>query len=258
MRLRARFAVAAVLLPLFAATAACDLNPNKKEKTEEKPPSDAASSPAAGGSAGGVPSPVKPSPRTALTAAELKAALVTTVKGWQVMTNDRETNAMSTEKADNPDCQPLLDLVAPVPEMQPDATANVTLSKSGAPGQINLGLAQFAPGKAEKLFTDAAAALPKCGQFTGTNANGSRIDYTAAGTGGASLGDATLRIEFTRAQGARKSTFAMVMVRSRTAAIQAMSIDFVQPGKTTPPLAISDELLTMQLDKLAEAQRNLG
>ncbi|WTW93196.1 hypothetical protein OG216_07305 [Streptomycetaceae bacterium NBC_01309] len=256
MRLHARFAAVAVALPLLGLTTACDSGQTKGKK-ETAPPN--AGSPAGPGASGGASAPAtsKSPPRTALTEAELKAARLTAVRGWQIMANDREFTPASPEKADNPECQPLLDLVAPEPSLQPDAIAVVTITKADVPGQINMGVGQFGPGRADKLFKDAAAALPKCSQFSGTNKNGSRIDYTAAAGAGATLGDATIRIDFTRAQGERKNAIPLVMVRSGSAAIQAMSIDTVVNANTAPPLPVSEELLELQLARLVEAQKKL-
>ncbi|MGW0662638.1 hypothetical protein [Streptodolium elevatio] len=256
MRLHARFAALAVALPLLGFTAACGSGQTNGKKETAPPNAGSHTGPGASGGAS-APATSKSPPRTALTEGELKAARLTGVRGWQILANDREPAPASPEKADNPECQPLLDLVAPEPSLQPDAKAAITITKADVPGQINMGIGQFGPGKVEKLFVDAAAALPKCGQFSGTNKNGSRIDYTATAGTGATLGDATIRIDFTRAQGARKSLIPVVMVRSGTAAVQAMSIDTVVDAKAAPPLAVSDELLELQLALLVEAQKKL-
>ncbi|WTW92093.1 sensor domain-containing protein [Streptomycetaceae bacterium NBC_01309] len=259
MRLHARFAATAAVVPLLVLTAACG---SDDKKDDAKAPgvgnTASATTGASGGSSatsgGSAPSVGGGAPGKTLSAADLTAALLTEAPGWTIEAYDEDDLSASPEKADQPECQPVLDLVAGEESTGPDTVAGLAATKQDTPGRVDVSLGQFAAGKAEKLFKDAAAALPKCGRFSTTEGD-SKTDYTIAEVTGATLGDETTRLNFTMVRDERTTTVPVVMVRSGSAVIQAMAINSSGKDDTAAPPTIKDDLLTLQLARLTAAQK---
>lgn len=266
---RARL-VGAALVPLLLAATACkfgsdDKKDDKKADNAAAATTAPASAPAAPTDAATTGSSGNPSGGgKALTAAQLQTALLSAKElpaGWKTAAG--KLPAATAQTVTPAGCQPVWDLIFGDPKRQPAAKAGATLTGPG--GSYQVSLAEFAPGVAEKLFADTAAAVKNdattdCLAYSAKNAKG-EITTVEGGTQDApKLGDASLKLLVVYGPKASMDNPAnanpagyVQFIRVGTAIAAVYVVSDVNVGMF--PKDFPDDLVKAQADKLAAAKK---
>ncbi len=189
-----------------------------------------------------------------LTAEQIKAAMVVAadLPGYEVKEGSADDFDAEPEVADKPECQPLLQLVAPDQQHMPAQTASVVVTKpeSEADMTINwLAIGQFDGDKGAQLLDDAKAALGKCTEFTSTDTEGAKTTYSVKEGSKLGFGDQSLVIDYDMGEDGK---ITVKTVRSGPALVQGMAIDM---GTESGDVVVPDDMIRAQFDKLIKAQK---
>ncbi|UGQ09835.1 hypothetical protein LO772_23415 [Yinghuangia sp. ASG 101] len=186
-----------------------------------------------------------------LTAEQIKSALVVAadLPGYEVEVAEEDSEA-EPEKADKPECQPILQLVAPDQGHMPKSAASATAGKPEGEGDgtVNIvGIGQFDGDQAKQFLDEAKAALAKCTQFASTDTEGGTTTYTVKEGPQLGFGDQSLVIEYDMGENGK---FTVKHVRSGPVLVQAMAVT-TEDGDAV----VSDDIVRAQFDKLVKVQK---
>ncbi|MET7300107.1 hypothetical protein [Embleya sp. NPDC005575] len=249
--------VAVVGSVLFAATA-CGSDDDKKDSGKPAANTTATNPPAAAPSPSAVapstPAPVSSaaSAGTPLTAAQLEKAVLAASDLPQGMYLTREPRgAAERVTATSPECQPLTDLLLPrqgATKPVGVAQAAVTIGAPTPSTVIATELFSYTGTDAETILGKARTALGKCGSLSTKDAEGEASTVKHAEATHPKLGDDTLAITSTPADGGAGG---QVVVRVGSTLIV---VRVVEVTGTTPKLP-DTALVTKQVEKIVAAAK---
>lgn len=193
-----------------------------------------------------------------LTAEQVTAALVVAadLPGYEVEAGDDGSDS-EPEKADKPECQPLLQLVTPDQEHKAAllSAATATKPESESDGTVNwVAVSQFDGDAGARILDEAKAALSKCTQFVSTDSEGTTTTYAVKEGPKIGFGDQSLAVEYDTGDQAGKVT--VKWVRTGPVVVQAMATNLGFGEDEVPKaVVVSDDIVRTQFDKVVKAQQ---
>jgi hypothetical protein len=251
--LRGRVLGTVLALPVLLSAAACGGDDDKKAESTPTPP---ASVPPSAAPTSAAPPPSSPAAGgKSLTVEQLKAAVLTSsdVPRYAIAITPSEDTP--PEKAEKPDCQPLMDLFS-LQSASVKATAAVegALKPVDSPadaGGTSFAVMAYADGGAAKLVKAGVDAAGGCAQFNATDAEGVKAAYTVAKTDQAKLGDEAVAFKVAMTGGEAPAVLNVVTVRVG----DALTSFITASAQGSPEVAPDQAVVTKQVEKLQAAAK---